>query len=525
MSDMSLTSTKLSNTLTNSYIAALSSSSQCRPTLSSSGSDTGSTVSSCPELLQQPSQPASNPSVYVVHAERFHPRFASRAHLNIFTAKEQTKQLRTLIAEDFENEQVLYYYIDISTALQMNDAQMRVHHLSDGRRVALVHYDLHCKWSRRALYGVVTPNLKAHAGSHNDGSTVGKNKWRWQLEAFLDAEDLAARYGITEQYLPLSSRQMRGFKAQLQEPPRADQLSLAQTDWSGVQQIKSLKRGKKAKKSRLQPGGGGHGAQPLRLSTGEWLSDIRTSLAQALPMVPVVINKNNAHWVEWVQVVRISRLNVFVGISLKRRSHRAQVWTVQSIDLDVGRIFNKHRLVGLARPLYTKALRDKHAQHNRRRAVISELVWTPAMFAPNYDSAYGPSARPMAVDVNMSPALKLTPPMLHNPVPQMPAMPPIPQVPQVSQGPQAPQGTGAVAGTGADMDWVHHIVDDVLADEVAPPRQHFQGQAPMQAPMATMPTYVQATPYVYAAYPMQVAQVAQVAYPYAWPYPQQQSYF
>jgi len=320
----------------------------------------------------------------VVHRERFRPRFASRAHLNIFTAKEQTKTLRTMIAEDFESEQVLYYYIDISTALQMNDGQMSVFHLSDGREVSLLHFDLHCKWSRRPLYGVVTPNRFSDAVS-NKGN-ANKSKWRWQMEAFLDADELAARYGLTEQYLPLSSRQMHGFKAQLARPPKVDQLVLAHTDWSSVQQIKSLKRNKKSgghkngKKAKVN--------QALRLCVHEWLHDIETSLmssSASLPLLPVVINKNSAHWIEWVQVVRIARYGVFVGISLKRRSHNAQgcdAWSVQSIDLDVGRIFNKYSLVALDEPLYTKAMRDAHAVQNQRYPAISELTWSMAPMAP-----------------------------------------------------------------------------------------------------------------------------------------------
>lgn len=68
------------------------------------------------------------------------------------------------------------------------------------------------------------------------------------------------------------------------------------------------------------------------------------------------------------------------------------------------------------------------------------------------------------------------PPMLHNSVSQMP------ETQQVPQGPQALQGTGAVAATDAEMDWLAaQIVDNVITNEVAPPRQHFQGQHHAQA--------------------------------------------
>merc|ERR1712176_919719 len=54
----------------------------------------------------------------------FKPKYPARAHLNIFTAKELTKELREVIEEEFENDLILYYYSDISTALQINDHQM-----------------------------------------------------------------------------------------------------------------------------------------------------------------------------------------------------------------------------------------------------------------------------------------------------------------------------------------------------------------------------------------------------------------
>merc|ERR1711933_72726 len=56
--------------------------------------------------------------------KEFKPKYPARAHLNIFTAKESTKELREVMEEEFENDLILYYYSDISTALQINDHQM-----------------------------------------------------------------------------------------------------------------------------------------------------------------------------------------------------------------------------------------------------------------------------------------------------------------------------------------------------------------------------------------------------------------
>merc|ERR1712062_63334 len=59
-------------------------------------------------------------------------------------------------------------------------------------------------------------------------------------------------------------------------------------------------------------------------------------------MVPVVVNRDNGHWIEWVQMVHLRAFNVFLGVSCRLTSGR---WSVRSVDLDSGRILNKFKLV------------------------------------------------------------------------------------------------------------------------------------------------------------------------------------
>jgi len=264
---------------------------------------------------------------------KFRPLYPARAHLNVFSAKETTKDLLVMIAEDFEDEQALYYYSDISTALQMNDSQMFIYCLSVGRkveRVSFIHYDLHCKNTGKVLYAVVVPNALKPGSKQRD-------KWVWRIDCFLTAKDIEKRYGVTEQELPRSSRSRTAFKTQLFGPksPITAQL-VEETMWHSVQQIKSLKRGRSTKTPKLK----------IKMTEPEWRDCVKRSLSDdTLPMAPVVVNRNNQHWIEWVKMVRVDSYKVFVGISC--RDIGSGCWKVQSMDLDAGRIYNKYRLVGL----------------------------------------------------------------------------------------------------------------------------------------------------------------------------------
>ena len=59
--------------------------------------------------------------------------------------------------KEFENDLITYYYIDISTALQINECEIVINEKQT--RVVLINYDLH-KQNKptKALYGVAVPN-------------------------------------------------------------------------------------------------------------------------------------------------------------------------------------------------------------------------------------------------------------------------------------------------------------------------------------------------------------------------------
>eukprot|EP01083_Nonionella_stella_P315460 1139641_1 len=261
----------------------------------------------------------------------FKPKYPARAHLNIFTAKELTKELRDIVEEEFENELILYYYTDISTALQMNDAQMKEFTLMVGdkeQRLSIINYDLHVKGQPdEYLYGIIVPN---------DNYKIQQDKWLWKLDEFLTARGVLDKYKIRQDELPLSSRQMQRFGQQLSQSLVIEESLIDDTDWFVVQQIKSLKRNVKVPKVSVT------------LSKDMWMSECKKSFQNVnLPLIPVVVNKNNSHWIEWVKIVNIESQNIYIGISCKYEEMSGK-WSVESICLDRGDIYNKHRLVGYA---------------------------------------------------------------------------------------------------------------------------------------------------------------------------------
>jgi len=366
---VSTTSSVLSGAATSSHspipMSSLSSSSSTSPgpnTLKMQMHDqwSGSDSNSSPKTIAS----SSNGSIAMASGSReiherhvlrlskrkFRPLYPARAHLNVFSAKETTKDLLVMIAEDFEDEQALYYYSDISTALQMNDGQMFVWCLSVGRkveRVSFIHYDLHCRATGKVLYAVVVPNASKPGNKQRD-------KWVWRVETFLTAKDIEKRYGVTEQELPRSSRSRTHFRTQLFGPKTPiTELLVEETMWHSVQQIKSLKRGRSTKTPKLK----------IKMTEREWKDNVKRSLSDdALPMAPVVVNRNNQHWIEWVKMVRIDSYKVFVGISC--RDMGGGFWKVQSMDLDAGRIYNKYRLVGLDNKEFDRRLKAMKTRYS-----------------------------------------------------------------------------------------------------------------------------------------------------------------
>eukprot|EP00483_Globobulimina_turgida_P004614 UN04623 len=89
---------------------------------------------------------------------KFIPKHKPRAKLNIYIGKPETKQILNTLYEPFANTSTLYYYLDVTTALQMTDNQMYKFQTQKQPIIVFINCDLHKKQTHDTLYGVVLPN-------------------------------------------------------------------------------------------------------------------------------------------------------------------------------------------------------------------------------------------------------------------------------------------------------------------------------------------------------------------------------
>eukprot|EP00485_Elphidium_margaritaceum_P023953 CAMPEP_0202713642 /NCGR_PEP_ID=MMETSP1385-20130828/57201_1 /ASSEMBLY_ACC=CAM_ASM_000861 /TAXON_ID=933848 /ORGANISM="Elphidium margaritaceum" /LENGTH=420 /DNA_ID=CAMNT_0049374059 /DNA_START=40 /DNA_END=1302 /DNA_ORIENTATION=- len=273
---------------------------------------------------------------------RFVPKHAARAKCNIYIPKHMTKTLLTNIVEYFPNTNALYYYLDITTAFQINDEQLKVTQLPNGTQLVLVHYDLRCKHTQQWLYAAVTPN-DAHK------IEVDTEKWLWKVDEFLTAPQILSKYALDAEYLPKSSRAMKthGLYHQLKTQMAVlgginDMRLLTEQKWSEncVTQVASSQKCKKHKKTTTQ--------MEVTMTTLQWLQSCVNSWHH-IPAIPIVVYENreqNAHWIEWVKMVYVESAQRWLGVGF-RYINEQRKWQITSVCLDKNDIHNKHRLISL----------------------------------------------------------------------------------------------------------------------------------------------------------------------------------
>ncbi len=213
------------------------------------------------------------PSVHIPDTEIIHkkyisktlfvPNYPCRARLNIFIHKDLTLNLSKMIYESFKDTKTLYYYMDISTALQINDKQMYVFDIN-GIKTIFVNYDLHNKISKDILYGIIHLNDDNDHKTNNNNN--GKIKWQWKLYDFYTAKEIYNKYNICRNELPKSSRKMDRFTHELNISSAVlnnmNSMIIENTNWYNMEQIKSAKKNKN-KNKRI-----------CKLNIGSWIYNL-----------------------------------------------------------------------------------------------------------------------------------------------------------------------------------------------------------------------------------------------------------
>eukprot|EP01084_Bolivina_argentea_P071415 129857_1 len=262
--------------------------------------------------------------------ELFVAKYPHRAQLNIYIPQPITNGLFNRLWEQFPSPQHLYYYLDLSTALQLNDEQMYRFHIDD-EVVVFANYDLHTKDTEDPIYAVI---------GLNDGHDKKKDKWCWKLLGFKTTTEIYDTYGVCYNELPASSRRMHAFRKQYenQRNPVIDAEVVDTTDWSNIRQIKSLRR----KRDRRMYGDRNI---IIHVDRNEWIKQVKAAWSTA-PVIPIVVNggKCNQHWIEWVKLIPFN--GQCIGISCKYYAEYDE-WMITSVCLDKGDLQNKHRLLGL----------------------------------------------------------------------------------------------------------------------------------------------------------------------------------
>jgi len=292
------------------------------------------------ESIESPS--IESPAVSYTKLHPFVPKHAARAKLNIYIPKHMTKGLLAMISESFPNTNTLYYYLDISTALQINDKQMEVMLTKSGDKIVIVHFDLHKKETNEILYAVVTPNDQHKIEANTQ-------KWLWKLDGFYTQNEICDKYDILPSDFPKSSRLMKNgiyqkFAEQYNEInyiPHDIVNLLKDYKWES-NEIKIIGSSQKSKKGKKAP------ELKLNFTRDEWINQVLSSWNNNYPLIPIVVYENrdiNKHWIEWVKLIYIQQSQSFIGITFKYNDNNK--WQIESICLDKGDIHNKHRLIGL----------------------------------------------------------------------------------------------------------------------------------------------------------------------------------
>lgn len=305
----------------------------------------------------------------IIDKQQYVPKYTSKAYLNIYTSKSFINHLQRLIKESFQNESDLYYYIDISTAFQINDKQIHIFtfNLKENSEIpnqlTITNLDLHLKSPNKdakiKLYAIAIKN--------NTFTAKQPDKWIWKFFQCLTAQQIHQKYGITTDHLPKSSRQMPQFLQQLKQKLTIHNDLIHNTDWININQISRKKRDKTKKntKSKIPE-------ITMTLSKAIWIKECEKAFqCKTKSLIPIVIKRQNKHWIEFVKIIHIHSQNIFVGIALKHQTIEGQLnnnCIITSIMLDRNDVLRKYTLT-------TKNSQEHIQQLKNFNTTITKIDW------------------------------------------------------------------------------------------------------------------------------------------------------
>ena len=305
----------------------------------------------------------------IIDKQQYIPKYTSKAYLNIYTSKPFINDLQCLIKESFQNELDLYHYINISTAFQINDKQIHIFTFNSKEnseipnQLTITNLDLHLKSQNKDA----KIKLYATAIKNNTFAAKEPDKWMWKFFQCLTAQQIHQKYGITTDHLPKSSRQMPQFLQQLKQKLTINKDLIHNTDWININQISRKKRDKTKKKTKSKIP-----KNTITLSKAIWIKECEKAFqCETKPLIPIVIKRQNKHWIEFVKIIHIHSQNVFVGITLKHRTIEGQLdnnCIITSILLDRNDVLRKYTL--------TRINSQEHIQQLKNfNTTITKIDW------------------------------------------------------------------------------------------------------------------------------------------------------
>lgn len=293
----------------------------------SSPSDHSSETSIPSSISTQHTQITQGIQNQITRTRKFIPKVAeNHSKSNFFISKELMTKMVKQCLEKFvtfqENDEGLAFnYCKQSLAMCIHAEHVYIIKSAKGE-VVLFDIDLHFK-DGQTMYFVAMENMKEY---------IEKMKWRiWYI---MREEEVFAMFpDLTKTDLPKSSRKMISFQNALNfQPLNVDTDVIENTNVYKLKPI-DLKKGSQQK--------------IVAISAKDFLVRCKQTFeSNNYVMIPCVIVKASKTWIEWKVPIKINDNDDYMCVGLKWSADKRQ-WVISCLDYDAGRVYYKHRLVGM----------------------------------------------------------------------------------------------------------------------------------------------------------------------------------